>query len=107
MFNRKSETSETTPIAAEAPHSAENPQLGCRVAEITSQEREQFDQDDEKQGLYQHAGDIIQDVVLLGTPIGIDVRLSVPSSIFNFSLVDPCLGKSSPRCVWQTYQWVL
>lgn len=47
--------------------------MGCHVTELTSQEREQFDRDDEKQGLYQHAGDIIQDVVLLGTPIGIDV----------------------------------
>jgi hypothetical protein len=57
--------------------------MGCQVAGATSQEREQYDREEATTGLYRHAGDIIQDVVLLGTPIGIEVRclpLSSPSS---------------------------
>jgi hypothetical protein len=79
VFHRKSDQAmpaETEAAAAPLPESA----TGCQVAVagITSLEREQYDRDDEKQDLYRHAGDIIQDVVLLGTPIGIEVLLLRP-----------------------------
>ena len=82
VFNRKSDPSTSSDTEAAAAPPLEAPS-GCQVAvaEITSQEREQYDRDDEKQDLYRHAGDIVQDVVLLGTPIGIEVLFfSLPPS---------------------------
>jgi hypothetical protein len=67
---RSAFTRRPEPSASEPP--APPPQLGCHVAEITSEEKDQFD-GEEAQGLYRHAADIVQDVVLLGTPIGIEV----------------------------------
>jgi hypothetical protein len=82
VFHRKPEPTAAATTAAAAPpatHVVSGSQAS--VAEITSQEREQYDREDEKQDRYRHAGDIIQDVVLLGTPIGIEVPLPPPPSL--------------------------
>lgn len=105
VFNRKSDLPSSEAAAApplEAPS-------GCQVAvaEITSQEREQYDRDDEKQDLYRHAGDIVQDVVLLGTPIGIDVFFLLYSPSLSMLLTDPGLGESSSSGRWSIDQWIL
>jgi hypothetical protein len=91
---RSAFTRRPEPSASEPP--APPPQLGCHVAEITSEEKDQFD-GEEAQGLYRHAADIVQDVVLLGTPIGIEVSpLSLsPSPSRLTESTDPGLGEGT------------